>query len=239
MDWHTKVFEGFSRDDENSNTNAIVNARASFCHPQALCVEGHSFVTPKGVDLNAFVSSTSPSLEDKLLAIRLAFECLSTMHERYSCLHLDAKANNFVVYCDRASDIKVYAIDFATMFRPQKGILKGANIPNFNHMAEGLYRYGYRHYEHYEKNFDIAYRYDVFSLATSLSYYLAHALPDEVTSFFNSAVLNNHTESIVEVLPCGKRVTHRTYLTDVGQPIMKASQVVASLTSGDFSNLSR
>lgn len=233
--YYRKTFSGFSKEDEDQNVAAIVKANASFCHPSIRYYPQVAMETPIGIDLFKYVCSKRP-FSDKLKAIAAAFDCLSLLHDTYQCYHLDAKASNFVVYdCN-----KVYLIDFETMFRRSTSPLPGRqDRKKFDHMSDGLWRFGFKPYLHYEIFVDIAYRYDVFSLASSIFEYAQNFLPETLLDLLFDVIAGSHSEEICEILPNGKRVVHRTYLRDASQPILNAALAASLVRSFKLRPLKR
>ena len=223
MAFYRKLFGGLSKDDEDANVAAIVAGKATFCHPQLRYFPGTASETPLGIDLHHYMASRA-SLHDKLTAVAAAFDCLSELHCAYRCYHLDAKATNFVVHDDGT----VCLIDFETLCRPHHSMLPGRQQERrFDDMASGLRRFGFRTHAFYSNNADVAYRFDVFSLASSLFEHATRFLPRLFLTMLSSVVAANHRESVVEVLPEGESVVHRTFLRNPAVPIVPASLAAA------------
>jgi len=229
----TKTSASYTYEQECANI-AIV-AGLPFVPAQLSAANGCVTAT-RGVDL--FVALTTASTPQDVCALAVAaFSALDALHAA-NCIHLDAKAANFIVCAGTRSGganvvgsgapRHVCLIDFETLWYPDA---KARKRQLFNAESALLTEYGRRPYAAYESMpREVRAKYDVHTFCASL---LARLPSTNTTRRLLSActVVLGHTPVVVAgVSASGKLTKYTEYLVDATKPVMNARRAIEAVT---------
>lgn len=205
--------------------------------PQVLDAKNGYVVSTYGTDLLHFVRD-APSPAHVCLAVQGALCALRMLHDD-GFYHLDAKASNFIV-CSGARDPgkitttdfviesqswHVAIIDYETLFVPSR---YNPDKQSFNRDSEVLAEFGRQPHAFYETDENNNYRFDVFSLCSSLLHNCSeseHAAPLVMAC----AKILGHIPIGVPYQGEQGAVTYFDYLLDVSAPVATCEDAILNI----------